>query len=373
MAILALVLLPSWALAAKRGYQPLQASIIIDAESGQVLHAANADGQSYPASLTKMMTLYMLFDQLKAGKMRLDERLPVSAHAAAQAPSKLGLRPGQSIAVEDAIKALVTKSANDVAVTIAEAIGGSEWQFAKMMTERAHRLGMKNTVFRNASGLPHSKQVTTARDMATLGRALLHDHPRYYAYFKTRSFEWGGRTITTHNRLMLRYDGADGIKTGFINASGFNLVASAKRGKRRLIGVVLGGRTAARRDKDMERLLDAAFAGTVEPAPRIEMVEATPASPEDAAEGVSGTGDADARDWAVQVGAFTLRVSAETAAEKALSGLPLDGGRSHVSETKAGKRRIYRARVVGITEDQARSACKTLRSNKSCMVIEPGV
>lgn len=242
--------------AALAGY----ASLVVDAGTGKVLYARNADTRNYPASLTKMMTLYLLFDAIDSGKYSMTSRLPVSAHAAGQPPSKLGVQAGQTIAVQDAIRALVTKSANDVAVVVAEALGGTEAGFARKMTDTAHRLGMSRTTFRNASGLPDPGQMSTAHDMALLGMALLKHFPHHYHYFSTRSFRYGTRTVTTHNHLLGKYTGADGMKTGYIRASGFNIVTSAVRDGRRLVGVVFGGRTAQSRDAHMMELLDQGFA-----------------------------------------------------------------------------------------------------------------
>lgn len=236
------------------------ASFVIDADSGKVIHSDRADVRNYPASLTKMMTLYVLFESLDRGNVTMATKLPVSARAAKQAPSRLGVAPGETITVENAILALVTKSANDVACVVAESLGGSEPQFAAMMTAKARALGMTQTVFRNASGLPISGQVTSARDMATLARALIKRYPHFYHYFSTREFTYGETKVVTHNRLLLSYEGADGLKTGYIGASGFNLVTSAKRDGRRLVGVVLGGRTSRWRDQHMADLLDASFA-----------------------------------------------------------------------------------------------------------------
>ena len=241
-------------------YVPPYAAIIVDAGSGHVIEASAPDRSCYPASLTKVMTLYLLLDALEQGKLTLHSELPVSAHAAAQAPSKLGLRPGERLGVEDLILALVTKSANDAAVVAGEALGGTEPQFAAMMTRKARELGMRSTTYRNASGLPNSGQVTTPRDQAILARAMIHDHARYYRYFATRDFDFHGQIIANHNRVTLHYPGADGMKTGFIGASGFNLITSAVRDGHRLVGVVFGGRTAAWRDHRMEQLLDTAFA-----------------------------------------------------------------------------------------------------------------
>jgi D-alanyl-D-alanine carboxypeptidase len=253
------------------GYQPPYAAIVVDANSGEVLHASNADSIRHPASLTKIMTLYLLFEQIEAGKLTLTSDLKVSAHAAAQAPSKLGLRPGQTIEVEDAIKALVTKSANDVAVVVAEAIAGDEEDFGKLMTRKARALGMTRTVYSNASGLPDPDQVTTARDQAILGRAIQDRFPRLYRYFSTHTFHYRGRGMRNHNRLLGRVAGVDGIKTGYIRASGFNLVASMRRHDRHVIAVVMGGASGRARDARMHQLLEGHIvqASVRRPAPRI--------------------------------------------------------------------------------------------------------
>ncbi len=240
---------------ASQSYNPPYAAIVIDAKSGSILHQSSADSPRHPASLTKIMTLYLLFERLEAGKVRLDTPLPVSEEASIQAPTKLGLRPGSSIEVEDAIKGLVTKSANDVAVVVAEAIGGSEDEFARMMTRKAQALGMRNTVYRNASGLPDLEQITTARDQATLGLAIQQRFPRYYRYFSISSFSFRGHAIRNHNKLLGRVEGIDGIKTGYTRASGFNLVSSLRRGNRHIVGVVLGGRSGGARDARMRDLL----------------------------------------------------------------------------------------------------------------------
>lgn len=231
------------------------ASIIVDGNSGAVLQSTSPDALRHPASLTKIMTLYLLFERLESGKLKLDSEMPVSQHAADQDPTKLNLRPGQTIRVEDAIKGLVTRSANDAAVVIAETIGGDESDFAQMMTRKARALGMSKTVYRNASGLPNDEQVTTARDQATLGRAIQERFPRYYRYFATASFNWRGQSIRNHNHLLGNVEGVDGIKTGYTRASGFNLVTSMRRGNRHLIGVVLGGRSGGSRDAIMRNLL----------------------------------------------------------------------------------------------------------------------
>ncbi len=236
-------------------YSPAFASIIVDANSGATLSASNPDALRHPASLTKIMTLYLLFERLDAGKIKLDSEMDVSEHASEQAPTKLGLRPGQTIKVEDAIKGLVTRSANDAAAVIAEAIAGDEDDFAKLMTRKARALGMTRTVYRNASGLPNSDQVTTARDQATLGRAIQDRFPRYYRYFAISAFNYHGRSIRNHNKLLGKVEGVDGIKTGYTRASGFNLVTSMRRGNRHIVGVVLGGRSGGSRDAIMRNLL----------------------------------------------------------------------------------------------------------------------
>jgi D-alanyl-D-alanine carboxypeptidase len=240
---------------ARESYSPAFSSIIVDGNSGATLSANNPDASRHPASLTKIMTLYLLFERLDAGKMKLDTEMEVSEHASEQAPTKLGLRPGQTIRVEDAIKGLVTRSANDAAVVIAEAIAGDEGNFASQMTRKARTLGMLRTVYRNASGLPDDEQVTTARDQATLGRAIQDRFPRYYRYFSTTAFNYHGHSIRNHNRLLGNVEGVDGIKTGYTRASGFNLVTSMRRGNRHLVGVVLGGRSGGSRDAIMRNLL----------------------------------------------------------------------------------------------------------------------
>lgn len=236
-------------------YSPAFSSIIVDVNSGATLTSTSPDASRHPASLTKIMTLYLLFERLDAAKMRLDTEMPVSAHAAEQAPTKLGLRPGQTIRVEDAIKGLVTRSANDAAVVIAEALAGDEDEFAKLMTRKARMLGMSKTVYRNASGLPDDAQVTSARDQSILGRAIQDRFPRYYRYFSTASFTFRGHSIANHNHLLGSVEGVDGIKTGYTRASGFNLVTSMRRGNRHLVGVVMGGRSAGSRDATMRNLL----------------------------------------------------------------------------------------------------------------------
>jgi D-alanyl-D-alanine carboxypeptidase len=238
-------------------YSPPSASIVVDGNTGQVLQASNPDAPRHPASLTKIMTLYLLFERLDAGKIKLDTPLKISEHASDQDPTKLDLKPGQTIPVEDAIKGVVTRSANDAAVVIAESIGGSEDEFAKLMTQKARALGMSRTTYVNASGLPNDDQVTTARDQALLGRAIQDRFPRYYKYFSLPAFVYHGVPIRNHDHLLGSVEGVDGIKTGFTRASGFNLVTSVHRDGRYVVAVVLGGRSSFQRDALMRELIGA--------------------------------------------------------------------------------------------------------------------
>ena len=242
--------------AAFASYQPSYASIVVDGNSGKVLQSTNADSPRHPASLTKIMTLYLLFERLESGKIKLGTEMPVSAHAASQAPSKLGLKPGETIRVETAIRAIVTKSANDVAVIVSEALGGDEPNFAKLMTAKARALGMKATTYRNASGLPDDDQITTAFDQALLGRAIRDRFPTYYTYFSTRTFAFRGKSMRNHNHLLGNVDGVDGIKTGYIHDSGFNIVTSVRRANRDIVAVVFGGRSAEARDSRVRSLIE---------------------------------------------------------------------------------------------------------------------
>ena len=269
------------------GYNPPTAAMVVDAKTGKVLFAENPDANRHPASITKVMTLYMLFEQLEKGRYSLNSPLKVSAWAARQAPSKLNLQAGETIEVEDAIKALVTKSANDVAVVVAENIGGTEQNFAAMMTRKARSIGMSRTTFRNASGLPDPGQITTARDLITMGRAIQDRFPKYYGFFATRSFSYDGAFHGNHNKLLGRVEGVDGIKTGYTRMSGFNLLTSVKADGRQLIAVVLGGRSGASRDRYMaeliDRHLDRAYAGSRTAPAIIESQDTAVASDEDQA------------------------------------------------------------------------------------------
>lgn len=237
----------------------IAASIVVDMNTGKILQAQNAETPRHPASLTKMMTLYMLFTYLRSGAIALDSELVVTPHAAKQSPTKLGLKPGSTIRTRDAIYALVTLSANDAAVTIAENLAGTEENFAAAMTQKARALGMRGTTYYNASGLPNEGQVTTARDQAILAQHLIRDFPEYYGCFRSRYFTYNGRRYRNHNRLLFNYAGTDGIKTGYTRAAGFNLTASVHRDNKHLVAVVLGGRTGPQRDAAMRALLDASF------------------------------------------------------------------------------------------------------------------
>ncbi len=359
------------------------ASFVIDADSGRVLHSVNADTRNYPASLTKMMTLYLVFDALDKKKWTLDTKLKVSARAARQPASRLALRRSSTIAVENAILALVTKSANDVAVVIAEAMSGRERDFALKMTATARRLGMKRTTFRNASGLYNRGQLSTARDMAILASALLRDFPQYYHYFSTPQFSYDGLNHRNHNKLLTSYDGTDGIKTGYIRASGFNLVASVARDGHRLIGVVFGGKSSRARDRHMATLLDKGFSGLAKEAEVREAkttVEPPPAKPEapTVVANVEPTPDPAAEprrlgDWAVQVGAYSRKTPAYERARHAVEKAPslLRDGVIKVVPLKKKKRRpLYRARIAGLEKKVAYRACRTLENQGiDCLVV----
>lgn len=403
--------------------QARYASIVIDAHSGEVLHQRHADKPLHPASLTKMMTLYMVFEALERGDLRLDDRLRVSRHAESMPASKLYLEAGETIRLEDAILSLVTKSANDVAVVIAEAIAGSEAAFARQMTTRAHSLGMRDTQFRNASGLHHPRQVSTARDMAKLAQLLIFRYRPFYSYFNTHRFEYRGRVYRTHNDLLKTYPGSDGLKTGYIRASGFNLVSSAVREGRRLIGVVFGGRTARTRNAHMAKLLDASFARARrldlpqlaiarpplpehKPTPFERATEIALAAPQptrkpgqttllsrlnpiseaqagtvrdgyDSIPIVYGEGDANTalvslfrKSWSVQVGAFARRDATQRAIFAARRQAPelLMAATPAIVPLENPRGTVYRARLTGLDRQTAVNACAAL---DDCFVLAP--
>lgn len=350
------------------------ASLIMDADDGLILHADSADDLNHPASLTKMMTLYLLFQALTEGRITLATQMTVSTRAAIQPPSKLNLTPESSLTVEKAILALITKSANDVAYTVAETLGGNEEGFAEIMTYTARRLGMYNTVFLNASGLPNKLQLTTARDMAILGRAMVKHHSRYYHYFSTRYFRYGESIIPTHNRLLLNCKGVDGIKTGYIASSGFNLVTSAKRDGRRLVGVVLGAATARWRDTHMAHLLDVAFSRltqngapfiTDEPGRQLPLQRIAITSSHGSEQQKISTskfnvvGTIVTRNWGIQLSYFRkTKVTQESINSVVRKIKPLRD--KHFTVEPVGTRNsfIYKARLAGITQREARSICE---------------
>ncbi len=337
------------------------ASIVVDANTGRVLHAENADTRNYPASLTKMMTLYLAFEALDDHRLSLRQRLQVSRRAAGQAPSKLGLEAGGTIRVGDAILALVTKSANDAATVIAEALAQSERDFARAMTAKARTLGMTRTSFRNASGLPNRGQLSTARDVARLAMALQRDFPHYYGFFAISSFRFRGKTYRNHNGLLGRYPGTDGLKTGYIRASGYNVAASVKRGGRRLVGVVLGGKSPGWRNRHMMRLFDRSFLRLEdERQPRARILPAAAALPR--------------QGWSIQVGAFHAAAPAQQAVDQARRDVPalLGAARSVIAPVEVGGRRLYRARLGGLSRHQARRACRALRTGPlDCHTVPP--
>lgn len=382
---------------------PRYSSIVIDADTGAVLHQDSADAIRYPASLTKMMTLYMLFEAMERGKMSLDTPMKVSAHAASMPQTNVALRTGDQIKVRDAIPALIVRSANDVAAVVAEALGGSEANFGRMMTDKAHQLGMRSTTFRNASGLPNGEQKTTARDMVTLSTRLMKDFPKYYHYFSTQSFSYKGVTYNSHNRMVRNVPGVDGLKTGFIRASGFNVATSAKRGNRRVVAVVMGGHTAAARDQHMSQLIDRSLnsgnranqvASQKSPArvttANVQKVRAPapaqkPQQPETVAAAPRNNPPAPsaqtspsrpqsqkavlpAKDgWAVQIGSYHEPDRARANAQAAARLIP---GEVAITEVEISNRKLYRARVVGLQENQARNACQSLtRQGFGCLVV----
>jgi D-alanyl-D-alanine carboxypeptidase len=372
------------------------AAIVVDADNGTVLESVAATARWYPASLTKVMTVYLAFQEIEAGRLKLDEELTVSAHAAAQPATELGLGAGQKITVKDTILAIILRSANDAAVALAERIGGSEEAFAARMTAQAKELGMARTVFRNASGLPDPEQVTTARDMAVLAKALLENYPQYYHFFSTTSFTFDGQTFGTINGILSRYAGADGIKTGFTCGSGYNLVASAKRNGRRLIGVLLGSHTNFERHSEMSRLLDVGFAidlqtldgkavlaelgaadGEADPAPPSQLSATQCAygvSTTSIEAGLTGGGLGDG--WALIFGASASKAQAQKMLSRARKQLKpvLAGGRAVILPKQWEGTRRYSALLGGLSKEQAGKACKHLWSvGAYCLALSPRV
>lgn len=374
--------------------QPAQAkyaSFIINENTKRVYHTANADTRNYPASLTKIMTLYMIFDALKTKKISMNTKFKVSRRATRQPPSKLNLSAGSSISVKHAILALITKSANDVATVVAENLGKSERNFARLMTKKAKKLGMKRTTFKNASGLPNRGQLSTARDMATLGMAIRKNHSVFFKLFKTKSFIYKGTRYSNHNNLLGSYSGTDGIKTGYTHASGFNLVASVERNGQRIIGVVFGGKKARSRDKHMIKLLNRYFkTNASKPLVRIAKASELPKNRPKiivAEKNVKNFKvppnvintlllDRTNDDWFIQIGAFTNRLNAHKAARNARNVVPEQLGNLPASLSKISKvnnnntEYLWRVRFIELAENQARSVCAELwTSGLSCIPL----
>lgn len=362
-------------------------SIAIDAKTGNVISSSDADSLRYPASLTKLMTLYITFDALEKGLIRMEDKLPVSKHAAGMAPSKLGVRAGEKIRVKDAVMALVVKSANDCAVVLAEGLGYSEANFAKTMTKVARELGMKNTTFKNASGLPNKQQKTTARDMAILGAAMYHHFPKYYKLFATRTYTYKNQKLYTHNHLLKNFQGADGMKTGFTNASGYNIVTSAKRDGNRVIAVTMGHNTARVRDQKVAQLMNQGlkklamdtkvsdsnlYAAIEEPIATTQIAENEVTEPQQLASAETSN---PANNWAVQLGAFSNYAKARNYAlaikrevSKKTKNNPID-----IEPYQNGSAVIYRSKIIGFAKNEAATFCKKLKqSNKSCIVVASG-
>ncbi|XBQ15958.1 MAG: D-alanyl-D-alanine carboxypeptidase family protein [Oceanicaulis sp.] len=398
-----------WFAAPHAAAQDRYAAFVADMDSGQVLHARRADAQRYPASLTKMMTLYMVFEAIEAGELTLDTEMSVSAEAASRPASKLGLRSGGAIRVEDAVRALIVQSANDVAVVVAEHLGGTESAFATTMTERAARLGLTDTVFRNASGLPDRAQHTTARDMARLAYALQRDFPQFFHYFGETTFRWNGVTHRTHNTLVGRTPGVNGLKTGYIRASGFNIAVTAERDGRRLVAVVMGGASQGARDAHARELVEASYVTLaardearsfasldiprINPIREMEILTAElGGAPGPTAMGSAGGAAPPARVTfddepaaparvamsgaaSVQVGAYGSRAAAAARLETVagLASAQLGNAQPVAEPLEAGGRTLWRARFAGLSADAARSACATLSARgEACFVVASG-
>ncbi len=380
------------------------AYLIVDATSGREISSDQADELRHPASLTKLMTIYLTFSALDSGRLSLGDSLPVSSNALNAPPTKMGLTPGGSVSVRDAAMALITRSANDAAVVLAEALGGDEPSFARTMTQKARQLGMSSTVFRNASGLPNREQVTTARDLARLANALLRDYPHYYAVFAVQSYPYRGRPLDNHNRMLGTYEGADGLKTGYTAASGFNLVMSAMRDNRRLIGVVMGGPSASSRDRQMADLMDRGFASaqsmgvspwtsirkppsarysaaqfmpgasTAESTRPVAAAKAEAAPPVTtaraagpAAPPVPGPDGLAVGSWVIQVGSFAEAQSAQIALERASASLPnamRSNAAATVDEVQMASKVFHRARLTNLSQEQAIDGCRSLEKQK---------
>lgn len=351
-------------------------SILIDAQSGSVLYADNADTLRYPASLTKLMTLYITFNALENGTLKLDDHLKVSRNAANRSPSRLGLAAGKTIDVRTAILATIIKSANDCATVLGESLAKDEKAFAVLMTNTAHELGMKNTTFKNASGLPNSQQKTTARDMAILAVALYHHFPQYYSWFSIPQFEYNGIVYKSHNDLLKDFDGADGLKTGYTAASGYNIVTSAKRGNHRVIAVTMGHDYSAERDKKVYAMMDKSLANmelsSLVDYNRLhtEIDKASPKTNKIAAKSYTAK-SAKTGNWAIQIGSFASYSIAQNHAQKIKNKL---AGKfavrdTHVEKVSANGKTVYRSKIIGMAKSEASKACAALKRGKqACMV-----
>jgi D-alanyl-D-alanine carboxypeptidase len=357
------------------------AAMIVNEENGAVLHAENPDVKTHPASLAKMMTLYLVFEKLKSGDLKLSQRIPVSRTAAKRPSSRLGLKKGQLISVQDAIRALIIKSANDVATVIAEAISGDEIRFANLMTIRAHQLGMTATIFKNASGLPDKSQITTARDMVRLSIALRQNFPEYFDLFKETTFKYGRKRFRNHNNLLRRLKGITGIKTGYINNSGYNLAVSFEKDGKRLIGVIFGGKTSARRDNRMIRLLRRAIKMATEHDRLVRHNKKNMSKFSASQTGLRKlpsislpNSTRNSGPWAVQVGAFSELGKADEAnkiASKTVTAL--EEAKAIISRDYLDGKVVYKARFIEMREGQAIGACRALAvRNIPCQIIKMG-
>lgn len=354
-------------------------SITIDAASGKVLSSSAADDLRYPASLTKVMTLYITFDALEKGIIKLNDRLPVSRYAANRSPSRLGLRAGSSIDVKTCIMAVIVKSANDCATVLAEGLGYSEENFARSMTRVSRELGMKNTTFKNASGLPNKQQKTTARDMALLAAAMYHHFPQYYKWFSTKKFTYNGQTIYTHNHILKNFAGADGLKTGFTNASGYNIITSAERDGHRVIAVTMGHNTAKVRDKKVAQMMNKGLTKLAlnDKVGNANMYAALEEKNDSIPKQKIATVEMEGRNieqnlWDIQIGAFSNYTKARNYAIeiKKIVARRFAGNRIDVEPVSTGSAIIYRSKIVGFVKNDADEACNRLKkSKKSCIVV----
>jgi D-alanyl-D-alanine carboxypeptidase len=346
-----------------------QSSIVIDATTGKVISSSNADEKRYPASLTKLMTLYIAFDALDKGKLKLSDNLKVSRRAANQVPSKIGVVAGSTIKAKDVINALIVKSANDCAVVLAEHLGKTEENFAKIMTKTAKELGMKHTTFKNASGLHHSQQKTTARDMVILGSAIYHHFPEYYDLFSTKKFTYNGKTYKTHNHLLKNYTGADGMKTGYTYLAGYNIVTSAQRNNNRVIAVTMGHNSIKNRDYKVAQLMNTGFSklNNSYQYRAIANLDITQTTSD------LLTSDNQNNLWGIQVGAFSNYAKARSYALGIQNQLKPDYASKtsvHVEPFSKGYTVVYRSQLIGLKKNEADKSCNQLKhKNKSCMVV----